>query len=267
MSISKRLKELRNLHKLSRREMAEIIGIKERAVLSYEIDESNPPYDVLIKFADYFKVSTDYLLCRTDIKEQAQKDLSSLIGISEQSKRMSKNMPDLIQQLPEHLQTAFCQILYTLVENELTLEKKQGIIEQDFEAEEVIYEFPVSSFSAAAAYNGAGIPLDNDDEIEHRKFKLPKDVHERKDFYKCYVIRAKGNSMEPVIYDGDYMLIHPELQVEFGEIGVFVIDNEGVVKQLQNGFLHSLNPECGDIDITEDTVAVGKYLGTVELID
>ena len=266
MSISKRLKELRNLHKLSRREMAEIIGIKERAVLSYEIDESNPPYDVLIKFADYFNVSTDYLLCRTDIKEQARNDLSSTMGISEQSKRMSKNMPDLIKQLPEHLQNAFCQILYTLVENELALEKERGVIEQDFEPEEIVYEFPVSSFSAAAAYNGAGIPLDEDNEIEKRKFKLPKDIH-RKDLYKCFVIRAKGNSMEPVIYDGDYMLIHPELQVEFGDIGVFVINDEGVVKQLQQGFLHSLNKECSDIYITEDTVAVGKYLGTVELID
>ncbi|MGD9678705.1 MAG: helix-turn-helix domain-containing protein [Vulcanibacillus sp.] len=46
----------------------------------YELGERFPPYDIINKLADYFNVSTDYLLGRSDIKnpEKLLSDYSKL---------------------------------------------------------------------------------------------------------------------------------------------------------------------------------------------
>jgi len=62
---SKRVKELRKARKMTQRQMADALGITERSYQRYEA-ESNPNNETLIKLADYFDVSTDYLLGRSD---------------------------------------------------------------------------------------------------------------------------------------------------------------------------------------------------------
>ena len=66
---SERLKELRKERGLKQREMAEICGLKMRGYQQYEYDETYPTVPGLIFLADYFNVSTDYLLGRTDCRE------------------------------------------------------------------------------------------------------------------------------------------------------------------------------------------------------
>lgn len=66
---SERLKELRKERGLKQREMAEICGLKMRGYQQYEYDETYPTVPGLVFLADYFNVSTDYLLGRTDCRE------------------------------------------------------------------------------------------------------------------------------------------------------------------------------------------------------
>mgnify|MGYP001187634013 FL=1 len=61
-----RLRKLRNSKKLSQPELAEKFGLTKYQVSRYENGESNPDPDVISKFAEYFEVTTDYLLGRTD---------------------------------------------------------------------------------------------------------------------------------------------------------------------------------------------------------
>jgi len=61
-----RLKELRQEKGLKQAEMAEFIGCIERHYQKIEHGEINIPSLMLVKLADYFGVSTDYLLGRTD---------------------------------------------------------------------------------------------------------------------------------------------------------------------------------------------------------
>lgn len=68
-----RLKGLRIEHNLLQAEFGEIIGqrmgtkrISPSAIGSYERNEREPAYAILREFADYFGVSLDYLLCRSD---------------------------------------------------------------------------------------------------------------------------------------------------------------------------------------------------------
>ena len=64
---SERVKELRKSKGLTQRQMAAALGITERSYQRYEA-ENNPNNDTLIKLADFFNVSTDYLLGRSDCK-------------------------------------------------------------------------------------------------------------------------------------------------------------------------------------------------------
>lgn len=57
-----KLKELRKEHNLSQAELGKILGVTNTAVYSWEISRTQPPLEVIMKIADIFKVSTDYLL-------------------------------------------------------------------------------------------------------------------------------------------------------------------------------------------------------------
>jgi len=63
---AQRMKELRNEKKRTQTQMAELIGIKLRAYQNYEAGSSYPEIPNLMKLADYFGVTTDYLLGRSD---------------------------------------------------------------------------------------------------------------------------------------------------------------------------------------------------------
>ena len=61
-----RLKELRREKGLKQTEIAEFIGCIERHYQKIERGEINIPSLTLVKLADFFNVSTDYLLGRSD---------------------------------------------------------------------------------------------------------------------------------------------------------------------------------------------------------
>ena len=65
-NFSSRLKAIRTERRVYQREVAEALGISVRAYQTYESGECEPSIANLIALADYFQVSTDYLLGRTD---------------------------------------------------------------------------------------------------------------------------------------------------------------------------------------------------------
>ncbi|WP_028987646.1 helix-turn-helix domain-containing protein [Thermicanus aegyptius] len=62
----KRLKALRTKKKLTHQDMADFLGISRQAYGLYENGKREPDFHTLQKLADFFNVSTDYLLGRTD---------------------------------------------------------------------------------------------------------------------------------------------------------------------------------------------------------
>ncbi|USF25593.1 hypothetical protein N510_000505 [Firmicutes bacterium ASF500] len=64
VDFGKRLKALREEKGLKQREMAEIMGITDRQYQRYEYGMINVPATTLNFFADFFGVTTDYLLGR-----------------------------------------------------------------------------------------------------------------------------------------------------------------------------------------------------------
>lgn len=66
MNMGDKLKSLRIEKKLTQKQVADRIGLAISAVSSYESGSRYPSYDVLIRLAHIFHVSTDYLLGMTD---------------------------------------------------------------------------------------------------------------------------------------------------------------------------------------------------------
>lgn len=66
---SNRLKDLRNSKNLTQPMLGSIIGLSKQAVNDLEHGRRNTTSDKLIIIADYFNVSVDYLLGRTDNPE------------------------------------------------------------------------------------------------------------------------------------------------------------------------------------------------------
>ena len=61
-----RLKELRKQRHISQVKIAMDLNVSQNPISRYETGEREAGYDMLIRIADYFDISVDYLLERTD---------------------------------------------------------------------------------------------------------------------------------------------------------------------------------------------------------
>ncbi|KJR49349.1 Transcriptional regulator, XRE family [Desulfosporosinus sp. I2] len=64
--LGKRLLYLRNKRELTQEELAKIFCMSRSTYAQYEVNRRKPDYDTLQRIADYYKVSTDFLLGRTE---------------------------------------------------------------------------------------------------------------------------------------------------------------------------------------------------------
>jgi len=62
VNFGNRLKTLRIKKKLTQQQLADLLGLTKSVISAYENGLRYPAYDVLIKIARIFKVSTDFLL-------------------------------------------------------------------------------------------------------------------------------------------------------------------------------------------------------------
>ena len=63
-----RLRDLREDRDLKQKDLAELLKIHQTTYSDYELDRLNIPISVLHTLADFYGVSVDYLLCRTNTK-------------------------------------------------------------------------------------------------------------------------------------------------------------------------------------------------------
>lgn len=65
-NFSNRLSNLRRGRKISMKELGEVISVSDEAVRLMEKAKRSPSFEVLCALADYFDVSLDYLVGRSD---------------------------------------------------------------------------------------------------------------------------------------------------------------------------------------------------------
>ncbi|MBR2418992.1 MAG: helix-turn-helix transcriptional regulator [Clostridia bacterium] len=93
-----RIRDLREDRDLRQVDVSEAIGIDQRTLSNYETGKTNPDSFAIIKLADFFGVSTDYLLGRTnnntidanDIVKKIDKLQDELTEISNDIRKLYK---------------------------------------------------------------------------------------------------------------------------------------------------------------------------------
>ncbi len=70
MKFHERMRSLRKEKGMTQKEMAAELGVGYRALQCYEYNERYPDVLGLVAIADYFDISLDYLMGRSDVRER-----------------------------------------------------------------------------------------------------------------------------------------------------------------------------------------------------
>ena len=79
-----------------------------------------------------------------------------------------------------------------------------------------------------------------------------------------FAVEVDGDSMEPDFHSGDIALVKFDPDVPVGEVGLFVLDGMGYIKERGKKKLISRNPEYPDIE--GEARCIGLVIGVAELV-
>ena len=102
-TFSERLKLLRKEKGVTQKAVADAIGVTERGIRRYEAGDVTPGFDIIAALAEYFKVSTDYVIGVNDNPNSDETDL--LVVFRELNDTDRKNL------------SAFAKFLLTMKDN------------------------------------------------------------------------------------------------------------------------------------------------------
>lgn len=107
---------------------------------------------------------------------------------------------------------------------------------------------------------GTGFDLGNGDDWE--TIYIPDTPEGQK---ADFALTIQGDSMEPIYFDGDIVLVKEQPSIDIGEIGIFTINGDGYIKKYGGDRLISLNAKYDDIEFSdEDNIkCCGKVIGRV----
>ena len=108
MELKDTLKYIREKNGLTKRELCEKTGISERAYLTYEFGEREPKISVIEKLADFYGVTTDYLLGR----EPAPDPFADL----NLNKESEEDVIDKYMSLPPNIRACLMDVLLQLAD-------------------------------------------------------------------------------------------------------------------------------------------------------
>ncbi len=106
-----RIKELRVEHNLTQRELAQKIYSTDKNIWAYENKLATPPLETLVKLADFFNCSIDYLVGRADDFGNI-----SIINTNEPISQDEKQILSCYKKLSPKLQSLFLEYLSNLEE-------------------------------------------------------------------------------------------------------------------------------------------------------
>lgn len=230
MSIGSRIKEAREKAGYSQVKLSEIIGISKGAIGNYESDKSSPKDVILFKIMETLHVDANYLFQDEMAKQDPDAD-----KLTDQESAHIKKYRLLTQAGKKTVDSM--TVMLVEYESEVQEAEPDNIIPLRRLPE---YEIGVSA--------GTGNPIDDS----------PYDIVEvdgEAPIQTSYLLRADGDSMEPLIHDGERLYIQQTNQVEDGEIGIYFYSGSVYVKKLvqKHGklYLVSLNPKYPPIQVEE----------------
>ncbi len=242
MKLSQTLDKLMSERDVSAYKISKATGISDRLIGYWRKGEKLPGAENLLTIANYFGISVDYLLTG---KEKSSP--TNQLTADEQE------LLDIYNSLSPKSQGRLRERAEVLAELEAPVAKE---LEQ---VEEPTIQIKHSYYRVSA---GTGFDLPEGDDWE--MIDIPDTPEARR---ADFAITIKGNSMEPVYFDGDIVLVKQQPAVELGEIGIFNIENNGYIKKFGGDRLISLNDAYDDIILSEydedRNHCLGKVIGRV----
>ena len=281
VKIMLRIAELRLETGLSMRQVAIKLGIPYTTYISYEKGDREPNSEMLIKLANFFNCSIDYLIGRSDIQVDdsvldevlaLNSDLLEKTGNIYDAKKLQKekysklSLKELFAESVSNKEIEHITKYRTLdgygkraVDDLLNTEYQRCVANGDNKAK--VISLPMAELKASA---GTGQWLGDDE------YSTWVNVLDTPDSRKAnVVIEVSGDSMLPDYNDGDKVLVKLNAEPVENEIGIFIVDNNGYIKKFGKDKLVSLNKNYPDIPFTYnmDIRFVGKVIGKAEIIN
>ncbi|OHW62200.1 HTH-type transcriptional regulator ImmR [Andreesenia angusta] len=106
MDIAKRLKEARELKGATQTQVSKDTGINNKTLSGYERKISEPDLETLNTLANYYGVTTDYLLCRTD-DPNGEEEIVTIAAhhdgeeFTEEEKKMIEDFKDMVRKMKQ----------------------------------------------------------------------------------------------------------------------------------------------------------------------
>lgn len=113
MRVNEKLKLLRQSKKMTQGEAAQFLGVSLSSYQKYERDKNSvmPSLDVLLRIADFYNVTTDYLLGR----EAGEPDALDTLAMEFNMSALEKKIIDNYLSLPENMRTDLMEFLHKSV--------------------------------------------------------------------------------------------------------------------------------------------------------
>ncbi len=226
--IGQKIKDFRKLAGMTQTDLAQRLETTKQTISRYEKGDRKPGQDTLFELTDIFKVSIDDFFPPTTPTTAP----NSLI----------EQISDKVVQLTEPNQKNVLRYSSELLDKQNTVTDSKNTVS---ELQATYYTYNYYDQPASA---GTGQYL-NDVKVETIELPIEVDAD--------FVVPIYGDSMEPEYHSGDYVFVKLSVDLSDGDIGVFAYNGEAYIKQLritdQGAYLHSLNPDYGNIPITADT--------------
>ena len=242
MNINQNIKSLLESKKLTQKALSQHLGIATSTINNWLKLNRSIPAEYIIPICEFFNTTPYTLLTGQEkslITNNISDDEQELLAYYKKLHDMNKGRV---------LGTA-----KTLAEIQIS---KHQFAEEEEDQETIFIEFSTLSVSA-----GAGEPLIDDSYpkfIEVRKSELTEEAN--------FAVKINGESMMPRFRDGDVVLVRSQPYVDLGEIGIFIIDGNGYIKERGDDRLISINPDYDDIYFKEgqEIRCKGLVIGTLE---
>ena len=227
------LKALRESLSMSQKDFAASIGIRQTTYNGYETGAREPKSDFWITVAEKYGVTIDYLIGFSNDPHRTSSGKKITPLYSSEAMKIAKDFDTL----DSHGQSA----VRGLMDEELNRMAELDELAEFQEAEEEkIIPYYLSPYAA-----GSASPMFGE---EYEDYTLqngdPKGA--------MFAVKVQGDSMEPY-FPNESMVFCNKDPMRDGDIGVFIVDGGGVIKQYHKEggivYLFSLNRKRSDADI------------------
>ncbi len=229
------------------KELTKYLQLNAVAFSDWKSGKSNSYKKYLIEIAKFFNVSIDYLVYG--------KTPDSSLRTDEEELLQDYNSVDIVAKAQIRERAAvLAELEAAKKKNNVQTPLKRTETEEKQEPQYISLPFPALPVSA-----GAGEYLHED---TTSYIKVPATNLTGR---ATFALRVHGDSMEPDYFDGDIVLVDADAVVNIGDIGIFIVNGEGFIKERGKDRLISLNNKYKDIRIGSDDTCVckGKVIGSL----